>query len=284
MKTLKLLFILFALSSVVKGQWDEIYRFSAESQVIGFSSIDSVILVGLYDSIMISTDYGNNWSRLDTIKLTQPVPYQYYISLFMSNEVIAFSGGKNPNHIHITKDFGTTWEVIEFVHFSDDYPVLEFLVKDDVCIVKTLYSLWRSENKGVSWERIDKYDDDPMNGCGGSPHCPYVHTYGTILGKEGDNYFINFKTNTVQDGNVTSSIEKGLQMSSNKGVNWNYLNISAKKLEFDNSNLYVLNESGLYKSINNGNSWNQIFPNNVLTFKVFNDTIVAIDSSYIYVK
>ncbi|MCF8357353.1 MAG: hypothetical protein K9H26_01255 [Prolixibacteraceae bacterium] len=211
-------FLVLLMPLTLFSQWEELtdVRLSeVPSKTVTSEYVDSLSALILWDSILISTDYGTTWNLLNSDD-------NGYTDLRFLPNGIAFSKWDT---LYITRDLGNSYEKIKLPEFV----VTEFSLLDDFIVVSTpFYSLMSSNDRGKTWQTITKYTDENYDReCwqSGSPHCTSIHTSGDFMGIDGNNVFYNLNRVEYREGTAVSTIDKGLHKSWNNGQNWVALDI-----------------------------------------------------------
>jgi len=275
MKTKTLITIsLIFIATITYGQWSKVLQYNKAPNLIGLTSIDSLIILGTVDSIMVSKNDGMNWDRIDTLKAA------HYSSFSVHNNIIVISGGRKFGDINVTSDYGKNWNAI---NYSMHYPVYEVFANENNYMVRSIYETAYSSDGGSNWNYISLYDVASNPECN-SPHCEWIGTIAHLLAQNGSSLYVDFNAATVKDGSILSSTTKGLHVSSDGGRNWAKLGILADQIDFNLPNIFVKNSSGLYSSSDNGNKWKLKLQRDLIFFKALHDTIIGIDSTNIYIS
>lgn len=133
-----------------EGQtWNKVFEGSGTSlKIYGLKSSENITIISTLSRVYKTTDKGNTWEEI-------PALYNLGISSFLIDGNIIFAGSSGTKGLYISKDTGLTWEkVLSFGNYSVD-KIIKFENKyyagryDEE---KQNYSVFVSENGGVSWE------------------------------------------------------------------------------------------------------------------------------------
>ena len=175
------------------------------------------IVYGLYEI----TNNGKKLSRVDNVGTFETA------SSFAADDQTIFIG--ITGGILISSDKGNTWEAYHYALFGSA-SVAAYLVKGDTLIVKSVDHFFRSYDKGITWKQISGKSTQNNNGS-------YMELVGQNLFMMG--YHNLFKSSDWGDNWVSV------------GSSWP----SLLNLLYDGSRFYVLSESGLYISYDQGQTF-----------------------------
>lgn len=137
-------------TSTDEGQtWNKIFEGSGtDLKVYEIQSSENITLASTAYKVYRTTDKGNTWEEISALS-------NLGISSFLIDGSIIFAGSSGTKGLYISEDFGLTWKrVLGFGNYSVD-KIIKFANKyyagryDEE---KQNYSVFVSENGGVSWE------------------------------------------------------------------------------------------------------------------------------------
>jgi photosystem II stability/assembly factor-like uncharacterized protein len=242
------------------SNWTNIY-FDSYGQLFSLETYqDSIVYAGLPQYLLKSTNYGSDW---DTS--FQAFENNNFINLIKVNNLgevftsVGFWG------LIKSTDCGSTWERIGLPSAS----IHDMALSPNTTIFSNAYmaGLFRSTNNGDSWEWIDHFGGDLIVDDSG-----YVYCLGDKLYRSFDNGLtwvsnylgVNMYKLFLSKNNklFLANIDVKLYSSTDFGSTWVLINSNFPSLQdyaIDSfGNIYIVNSYGIYKSEDEGVSWNQI--------------------------
>ncbi|MFH1050662.1 MAG: T9SS type A sorting domain-containing protein [bacterium] len=205
--------LFFLLLTTSFGNWQKyVYDTSYVSfNSIAISSDNAVLAVGDYGKFARSTDKGSSWyySKLET---------KNDLNFVCSINVNSFLVLDEQNYVYITEDKGLSW-VLSDEKFSEKINNIKFNDKFGIA-VSSSGSIYKSTNKGKSWDLLHKY-------------------------LEGQLYDIDFSASN--DIYISSN---AILKSTNEGYNWEIINTGYtayyKKIKVLDSIIYLIDNKLKY--------------------------------------
>ncbi len=226
-----------------------------------------------------STDGGNNWDNIN-----DKIPYAYFPPesfAFDSNDYIYasykgyFGATSNIPLIFRTTDKGNNWSTIYFA--AGDQPFEIYFLSDinvnsigDV-FIDNFYSIMRSTDHGDTWKNL-LWNISGIGNVNNYKALPF----NMVFDSENNAYF-------------ETHIGYGITKLNDKDSVFNYIapsfsDIKLNSLKIDrNSNLFACTDSGLYRSTNTGNDWQNVlhhFPFPSQSMSITSNGFIFADESY----
>lgn len=312
----RLLLILLFATSMCYSQpipWEPInngFTFTNGGLVYSIAAKDSLIIVGAYHGVYLSTDYGNTWKKtslpgdvgsnlpvtggcLEIIGNTIFVDGIYKSTDNGSTwEESDFPRGKkivdgntifagDEKGVYISTDYGNTWKPTSLSTDSSgrkSFEITALAVSGDTVWAGTSFtSIFLSTDYGKTWEK--RTNGLPVNP--DTSDYPYYYSISSIV---------------VSGNNVLASTSwiknslSGIYLSSNGGENWERVGlegITIDCLTSNGSNIFAgTNGYGIYLSTDSGYSWKQsgLANHGVSSITIQSDNIYAGTGNGVYVS
>ncbi len=296
----RILFILLLITSINYSQWEWQYPKPQGNDLnsVHFVNENVGFAVGLFGTIIKTTDAGENWSLLKTSV------YNHLTSVDFVNTNVGYVVGSE-GIILKTTDGGTTWKKLTSTTDKNLYSVsfvdenLGFAVGDNATILKT-------SNGGNTWIKQISYTTNNLS------KVKFINsTTGYIIGEKGTILktvtsglvWLTVNITTTHDITAFSLINDNkifigdkwgfIYKTTNGGNSWdlvkpgNYNNDEIISLNFLDEQVGIyINYLGIYKTLNGGLNWNKIFDISIILRQLFfvNKTIgfVVGNNGFVY--
>lgn len=264
------------------GQAIEQIGTTGGSSIIGIASVPGQSKIAYYltssNQVWKTVDGGKNFLQQVSLSITEGAAKDIFVNPLNPQEVYVFRiWDKNFNehygYLHHSFDGGVTWNQVQLPNALIRSGEASALMNSKGTIVVVVESgkgstcrgeynvvVWRSTDKGNSWQSVWQTCNDGTNGLFG---------FANSVAYSQSNPFVWYATVNASFG---SPYYQGIIRSNNDGISWNYYPIlspitGAKVVDVagDSKNpdlvLALLEGLGVYKSSNGGSTWSQLFAN-----------------------
>ena len=211
-------------------------------------------------NILISNDGGNTWTTTGGVGRWRDIEFK------PNNPRVIYAVKQNSgnSNVYRSTDGGANWSIIDNGVVSGRYRPLIAVTPDNPEVIYALYSasdysfhgLYKSSDGGDSWNLQSSYPnimawDTDGSGSGGQSW--YNLSLGVSRNNENLVYVGGVNIWRSNNGGVTWNIDA----SSGNGSNYSYMHVDQHAFEFSpHTNIaYAGNDGGLYKYMNNLNTW-----------------------------
>ncbi len=217
------------------------------------------IIAGNWNKIMRSTDDGVTWDSV--LKGGQ---YTNFIWFTLNKKGDIFAGSHSSN-MHKSTDNGKTWTSFNTIGYSDQRPIM-FIDNGDLLAAPYYESLFRSTDEGKTWKRVDTIN----------PKVKVVWSLSVAL-----------------NGDIYAATDNFVYKSQDNGYTWNQLNFDSlcpdvrSILVCKNGDLFAGSKSmkcGIFKSTDDGQSWEKTFDGVDLEWYDFAFNMVEGPNGYIFLS
>ena len=190
-------------------------------------------LVSHYNSLLISSDNGTNWTNIGFPSSSSGLIEYLYGAATNGKSIVLGSSGNNfaPGGVlYVSYDNGANW-----VSTSFGYSFNDIVVVDNDYIIGTKAGPFLSLDNGASWNLVDE----------GMPANSYINSLA------------------LSGANVFTGTNDGVYFSINKGVKWSsasngLTNTHINALGVSGANVYAGTNNGFFLSTNNGQNWTPV--------------------------
>ena len=213
-----------------------------------FSNADQEIFVLTLDGMYKSTNQGTNWIKI------RHGGYSNSVITPQNNLVIAES-----REVYLSTNSGNDWQQIYLA--NEDITTVGTDLNGNLFVATNYYGI------NFSFTKIYKSSDHGLN-------------WSTVY--SGSEHLMSFE---FSNNNIYFGYAQGILKSTNGGLSWTHINVvgsgNCKDLEIDVlNNIYFVsgsNGSGVFRSTNDGTTWDNLWFNNILPISIETDS-----SEYIY--
>jgi photosystem II stability/assembly factor-like uncharacterized protein len=139
-------------------EWDVIGPSGGDVRVVSVDPKDKNRLYAstLDGQIHTSSDGGKSWGLFVNLNKSQLVLDQLLIDV-RDSKIIYTSGHrhKEPGGFFMTKDGGATWKEAKQLRNTSIHAMVQSTKNPDLILVGTIDSIWKSEDAGENWEKIE---------------------------------------------------------------------------------------------------------------------------------
>ncbi|MBM2814037.1 MAG: BNR/Asp-box repeat protein [Ignavibacteria bacterium] len=191
------------------------------------------IFSATYGGVYKSTNFGDNWVYFND-GINQPLRIK---CLAVSKN--GLFAGTEQNGIYYTSDKGNSWKPVNNGIYESEIVILKIDSKGNIYAKSKSGIIFKSSDNGSSWEKINLGVPETDSGIG--------------------ELTINSRDEIILSYYSTKSRSGSLILSKDGGKNWEHINFPYKRisiLTYDKKdNLFVMADSTIYRSSNNGLSW-----------------------------
>jgi len=227
------------------SEWDIVGPTGGDVRVVSIDPKDKnhLFVSTLDGSIHTSTDGGKTWSLLVNLNKPQLVLDQLLIDS-RDSKIIYTSGHrhKEPGGFFMTKDGGETWKEAKELRKTSIHSMEQSAKNPDVILVGTTDGMWRSENSGDDWKKIESatMPDTTIDSIAIDPRDDNTIYAGT--------WWRAYKT--TDGGKNWRLIKNGMIDDSD---------VFAIKIDLKNPDHVIASAcSGIYESYNKGEKWAKV--------------------------
>ena len=283
----KIYFILFSLISIAShAQW-KYANFPTGGQVLSITQHGTTIFAGTPTGIFQSTDNGDNWIQNNQVSL-------YNIICFAVNGNDVYAG--TDEGVYKTSDDGVNWTRLGITGIGSYERIQSIVFKGSAIFIATSKGIYSSTNQGNSWVKTN-----PISGASNSVNELFVSGNNLLAGSYPHLYLssdggASWKRadSTASQNIIAFSFAKtsqklyagganGLFYSTDDGNNWVKDSIIPdqyiRSLTAKNDSVLAGTLKGLYRSVNNGTSW-ELFNTGLGNDSTINGTTVFKDRIY----
>jgi photosystem II stability/assembly factor-like uncharacterized protein len=240
--------------------WDFSLKYNSEICNVGISD-DRIFIFRDDAKIYRSGDNGTNWVALN-------LSGSIIEKLTCEGNLIYV--GTNSDGIYLSRDKGLSWKSVNNGIALDVYNIRDIVVDSHNVFICTPEGIFLSMDEGEHWEKVTDYFADNITISGNNVYAGrrdfrLSMDYGKTWNQVTNNLPHGFILSLASDGNkIYAGIDqysRGLYISTDSGKNWVsiFLGSEVLEVEIDGNNIYIGTWiDGIYRSINNGDSWEQI--------------------------
>lgn len=237
MRTLKISLLVFIFSISISAQ--DFWQHSSFPIILDIDAKNNIILASSgQNGLALSTDYGENW-----FSTSPTVSFQPYFSLAVHNSGNLFAVGAD-GYLYRSTDTGITWLQCAGIHWLYNGPNIKCGNNENI-YVGSHWGVHRSTDSGETWTLQN-------NGLQIGGSTPYV------------------RINISNTGILVAATPSGIFKSTNNANSWDTIssigatNIAINSLGYIYADKYradpYLKLDTLYRTINNGVSWEALKP------------------------
>jgi photosystem II stability/assembly factor-like uncharacterized protein len=273
---------------------DEFNRVKKLDPVSSILSHNNILYAGSNSSkLYISTNHGKSWD----VKIVDLLLSKSNISTLALKDSLIFAGSNSANKLYKSSDLGKNW-ISSNSNYSIYITAIHFF--NDMVFVGTRNSgLFVSKNLGINWSLVSKFPIVHISSLSSVDDNLFCATYGWGIyhsSNEGvdwtkRNFGCSGDVHTIASNNdvmFAGTYSNGVYLSTDLGLSWG---LSANGLAngkiravtiYNNDNIFVGNQVGIFISNNFGKSWTSI--NDGLTFQNYVEKIVFTDQYIFFLK
>ncbi len=236
--------------------WEDVSRGNHDAQALLVSPQDSkFIFAGVAGSVLKSNDSGKSWRRVLAIR-SRPNNINSFVFDFLNLNMIFVA---TDNGLYRSKDLGEHWERVFRGKNSAEDQCTAVLVGPDVILIGTKAGLFISRDNARSWKKENSVINNTVvlniDASIKLSKNIYLATSGAIYksqdsGETWERCFVSYAKESKQEDVV--STEETVEAENLTGVCF-------VKADINNLNcVYFSSTKGVYKSLDQGNTWNKL--------------------------